>query len=89
MSNVKWTIWRKIFSATFGADPDTAAPHLGEVRRHGLQEVGGEAQLWPLVLDSGQQRHRDIRQVVAKGGYGHLLLIFIGFLSFFRYLTRY
>ena len=50
MSNVKWTIWRKIFSATFGADPDTAAPHLGEVRRHGLQEVGGEAELRPLVL---------------------------------------
>ena len=55
---VKWT--RKIFSATVGDDPDAAALDLGEVRRHGLQEVGGEAQLRPLVLDGGQQRHRDL-----------------------------
>ena len=59
--------FEKIFSATVGADPDAAALDLGEVRRHGLQEVGGEAQLWPLVLDGGQQRHRDLGQVVARG----------------------
>ena len=70
--------FEKIFSATVGDDPDAAALDLGEVRRHGLQEVGGEAQLWPLVLDGGQQRHRDLGQVVARG-YGHLLLVFMGF----------
>ena len=69
----------KIFSATVGDDPDAAALDLGEVRRHGLQEVGGEAQLRPLVLDGGQQRHRDLGQVVARGGYEHLILVFMGF----------
>ena len=71
--------FEKIFSATVGDDPDAAALDLGEVRRHGLQAVGGEAQLRPLVLDGGQQRHRDLGQVVAKGEYRYLLLVFIRF----------
>ena len=41
--------FEKIFS-----DPDAAALDLGEVRRHGLQDVGGEAQLRPLVLDGSR-----------------------------------
>ena len=49
------------------------------MRRHGLQEVGGEAQLRPLVLDGGQQRHRDLGQVVARGNTGTL-----SFLSFLQ-----
>ena len=46
--------FEKIFSPTVGADPDAAALDLGEVRRHGLQDVGGEAQLRPLVLDGSR-----------------------------------
>ena len=45
---------KKIFSATVGDDPDAAALDLGEVRHHGLQDVRGEAQLRPLVLDSSR-----------------------------------
>ena len=51
MSNEQF---EKIFSSTVGDDPDAAALDLGEVRRHGLQDVGGEAELRPLVLDGSR-----------------------------------